>query len=84
MDSFSNSRTWVKIGVFCSSEGVPSPKMEVSSPKMEVRGKNRSFVFPNRLLVTSKSLLLLQINGFYFRFILFSTNWPFLPKNPLF
>lgn len=45
---------WVKIGFFCSPEGVPGSKMEVSSPKMEVRGKNRSFVLPNPLFLTSK------------------------------
>lgn len=45
---------WVKIGFFCSPEGVPGSKMEVSSPKMEVRGKNRSFVLPNPLFFTSK------------------------------
>lgn len=58
MWSFEQKKDWiyfpevefrVKMGIFCSTEGAPSPKMEVSSPKMEGRGKNRSFVLPNPL-----------------------------------
>lgn len=61
--SFEEKKDWiyfpeveisVKIGIFCSSEGAPSPKMEVSSPKMEGRGKNRSFVLLNPLFSSLK------------------------------